>query len=352
MKNRFKLEETACPLCHLNNTKRVYIGRDRLCKRKGDFQVVQCKSCGLMYTNPRPTQETMGYFYPPDYAPYQAFFAPYIEMFQSRDSLLPQIKNELKYKVLEDYYGYQELRPTSRFLGFAKLPGGIKELILKLSYSYFRRHYYRIPVWQERGRALDLGCGSGAYLLLLENIGWEVMGVDIGDNVTREVKEANIPTFTGDLKDLHLETNSFHLITMWHVLEHLPSPLESLQEIKRLLTDNGCLFIEVPNRASIVTKIFRSTWFAWDLPRHLFHFSPASITELLRRAGFNVVKIRYLFKNNVGKSMAYWLEDRGIKFDVDQLYRNKFLFYLMRSCGALLAFFRTSETIFVEARKD
>ena len=351
MKNGFKLEETACPLCHLNNTNRVSIGRDRLCKREGEFQVVQCKSCGLLYTNPRPTQETMGYFYPPDYAPYQAFFVPHVEMFQGRGGLSSKIRNELKYQVLKNYYGYQELKPPFRSPALAKLPGGIKELILKLSYSYFRRHYYRIPVWQERGRALDLGCGSGAYLLLLKNIGWEVIGVDIDNNVARKVKEAKIPIFTGELNNLQIETGSFNVITMWHVLEHLHSPLETLQEIYRLLTDNGSLFIEVPNNASIVTRIFRSNWFAWDLPRHLCHFSPVSITKLLNRARFKGVKVRHLSKNTVRNSMAYWLEGRGIKFDIDQLGKDRFLFYLLKLCGAVLAFFHTSDIIFIEARK-
>lgn len=351
MKNRYKLEETVCPLCHLDKTKRVFVGRDRLCKRRGEFQVVRCKSCGLMYTNPRPTQETMGYFYPPDYAPYQTFFVPYVEMFQSRDSLIPKIKNELKYQILQKYYSYQGLEPAFRFLAMAKLPAGIKSLILRISYFYFRKHYYRTPVWEEGGRALDLGCGSGAYLLLLKNIGWEVIGVDIGDNVAREVKEAKITIFTGELNNLQLETNSFNVITMWHVLEHLHSPMETLQEIYHLLTDNGSLFIEVPNNASIVTKIFRSNWFAWDLPRHLCHFSPLSLSRLLKRAGFKVAKIRHLSMNYVGKSTVYWLDGRGIKFDIDQLGKNKFLFYLLKFCGNVLAFFHTSDIIFIEARK-
>lgn len=352
MKNSFKLEKTVCPLCNLNNTDRVFTGRDRLWKREGEFQVVQCKSCGLMYTNPRPTQETIGYFYPQDYGPYQAFFIPHVEMFQCTEGLLPRVKNELKLQVLRNYYGYQELEPAFRFFDFAKLPGGIRKLILKISYFYFRRNYYRIPVWKDGGRALDLGCGNGAYLLLLKKIGWDVVGVDIAKEAAREVEEADIPIFTGDLKELQLETNSFHLITMWHVLEHLPSPVETLKEIKRLLRDNGFLFIEVPNGNSIVARIFRSTWFAWDLPRHLYHFSPASITELLDRAGLSVVRIRYLSKNNVVKSIGYWLENRGISCDIDQVYGNKFLLYLLQFCGAILAFFRRSETIFVEARKD
>lgn len=351
MESQFTLEKTTCPLCHGSETNTVFTGRDRLCKKEGEFQVVQCKVCGLMYTNPRPTQETMGYFYPPGYAPYQAFYVPHVEMFQKTESLLSKIKNELKYQVLQYYYGYHGLESASRFSYFARLPVGIKSVLVYLSYIYFRKQYYRIPVWEKGGRALDLGCGSGAYLLLLKNIGWEVIGVDIGNNAAEEVKEASIPVLIGQLKSLPLERGSFHVITLWHVLEHLHYPLQTLQELSHLLTDNGSLFIEVPNSASIVTKVFRSNWFAWDLPRHLYHFSPMSLSRLLKKAGFKELKIRYLSKNTVGKSMAYWLENKGIAAVSDQLDKNTWFNYFLKFCGALLASLRTSDTIFIVAQK-
>ena len=351
LENRFEFEETKCPVCNHDNTARVFIGRDRLCKKEGQFQAVQCKLCGLIYTNPRPTQETMGYFYPPSYAPYQPFFVPYAEMFQNAEGLLQKIKNELKYQVLQCYYGYQGLELASRFSCFARLPAGIKRVLLQLSYFYFRKHYYRIPVWEKGGKALDLGCASGAYLLLLKNIGWKVSGVDIANNAAKEVKEASIPVLVGDLKSLQLETNCFHVITMWHVLEHLHDPFETLQEIYRLLKHSGTLFIEIPNSASIVAKVFRSNWFALDLPRHLCHFSPLSLAKLLQMAGFKIVNTRYLSVNYVGQSLLYWLEDRGISFDIEKLGKNRLSSIALKLCGNILAFLRTSDIIFIEARK-
>ena len=351
MENRFKIEETECSLCHPSRTKEMFIGRDRLCKKEGQFRVVQCERCGLIYTNPRPTQETIGYFYPSDYAPYKAFYSPYIEIYNRKENLLSRIKNELKYHILTNYYGYQDSKPAYGFTYFVRLPQVVKKLLLRISYVYFKKHYYRIPFWHERGRALDLGCGNGAYLLLLKKIGWDAVGVDISDNVAKEVKEAKITIHTGELKELRLKTGSFNLITMWHVLEHLPKPLQILQEINRLLTDNGCLLIEIPNSASIVAKIFKSNWFALDLPRHFYHFSPHSLSKMLKRAGFEVVKTRHLCLNTFLKSMGYYLEDLKIKFDVEKANKNKIVFYFLKLCGNLLAFFRTSDIILVEARK-
>ncbi len=350
MKNKFKLETTVCPICLFDKSKEIFNGRDRLCKKEGKFHVVQCISCGLMYTNPRPTSETMGYFYPIDYAPYKALSDPYIKMFHESERFFPKIKNELKLQILKKYYGYKDLKLISRLSTFLKVPSGIKKLIIRASYFYFSKNYYRIPVWKEGGKTLDIGCASGAYLLLLKNLGWNVVGVDISDSVAKEVKEAKITIHTGDLKELKLKTGSFNLITLWHVLEHLHKPLQTLQEIHRLLMDDGLLFIEIPNRASIVAKIFRSNWFAWDLPRHLFHFSPANITKLLNQAGFKVVKIRNLSKTTIGKSVSYWLEDRGIKIDIARLIDNsRFLSYLLLFFGNLMAFFHTSDVIFIKA---
>jgi len=350
--SRFKLEEALCPLCRDNKTKTIFVGRDRLCKRDGQFPVVRCETCGLTFTNPRPTQETMGYFYPDEYAPYQAFSLPYVRIYNMGETLFEKIKNELKYQVLKNYYGYHGLQPPCRFPFLVKLPRGIKKLILKLSCTYFRRNYYRIPVWKEKGKALDIGCGSGAYLLLLKKIGWDVAGVDINDNTSQEIKEAKIPVLTGKLQELKLEGNSFDLITLWHVLEHLHSPLETLQEIHRLLKDNGILLIEVPNSASALSKLFKSNWFAWDLPRHLCHLSPKSLSKLSNYAGFKISNICYLSINNLGMSAIYWMEENiGLKYDSERLKKNKFLFYFLKFCGNILAMFHASDIIYIEARK-
>jgi len=352
MKNRFELEETRCPLCQHNKKKTIFVGRDRQCKKKGEFRVVECETCGLLYTDPRPSQETIGYFYPLDYGPYEGFFIPQVEVFNRRKGLPASMKNELKYRILKNYYSYQALQPVTRFPGFDKLPAGMRRAVLKIFQYYFRKRYYRIPVWRESGRALDIGCGSGAYLLLLKNIGWNVVGADISDNVASEVREAGIPILTGELEKLGLEPCSFDLITMWHTLEHLPSPIESLQEIHRLLKNNGSLLIEVPNSVSIVAKVFGSNWFAWDLPRHLYHFSPVSLSRMLTRAGFRVVSIRHLSKNNLPKSIAYWLEGMENNFGIDQLEKSRFFCYLLKYCGTLLSLLHSSDMIFATARKD
>jgi 2-polyprenyl-3-methyl-5-hydroxy-6-metoxy-1,4-benzoquinol methylase len=306
----------------------------------------------MIFTNPRPTRETVGYFYPEDYAPYQALFLPNVEIYNAGVTPLERIKNELKYWVLKNYFNYQKLEPARRLPALDRLPMWGKRLISRLSYIWFRKIYYRIPVWKESGRALDLGCGNGAYLLLLKKMGWDVIGVDMNDNVSREVKEAKIPVLTGELEELKLEENSFDLITLWHVLEHLHDPLKTLKLVHRLVKDDGILFVEVPNNTSALSRLFKSNWFAWDLPRHLCHFSPTSLSKMLNQAGFEITMIRHLSKNTLGKSIAYWLESLGIECDIDRIEKKRVFSYPLKRCGILLAFFRTSDIIFVEAKKE
>lgn len=352
MEKNFELDQITCPLCKDEKYEKIFTGSDRLVKREGSFTVVQCESCGLRYTNPRPTRETMGYFYPDDYAPYSGFIFEYVEMYLPEENLSARIKNEIKWQILKYYYNYSGLQPRYRFQCFDKFPGVSKKLILKIFYRYFLKNYYRVPSWQNEGRALDIGCGNGAFLLLLKKLGWDVMGVDISDNVAQEVKAAGIPIFTGELERLKKEQGTFKLITLWHVLEHFPSPLETLQEVFELLTDNGIVIIEVPNSNSFMAKVFRPNWFPWDLPRHLCHFTPATLSDLLRRAGFSGITLRFLPKNNVWRTLTYWLEDKEIGYDISRLEKNKFFAFIVNFFGRVSILFKTSDTIFLTARKN
>jgi SAM-dependent methyltransferase len=351
MEDKYKLEEAVCPLCQITKFKKLFMGRDRLHKLKGEFQVVQCRSCGFRFTNPRPTPETIVYFYPPNYNLYQPFSPQQVELFPKGKGVIPRIKNELKYRILKKYYRYNDLTPTSRFHLIDKLPGVLKMLIIGLANFYIQKAYPRIPDWTENGKALEIGCANGAYLLLLKKLGWHVEGIDIINAVTDEVKNANIPIYTGELKEQSFEPDTFDLIVMWHVFEHLHSPLETLLQIHRMLVKNGSLLIEVPNSASLQAKIFRRNWFPWELPRHLNHFSPKHLFMFLEKSGFEIVKKKMVSKNYLANSLAYWLEEWGMLIDVERLNKNKIFTILRKSLGLLLSCLSSSEIIFVEARK-
>ena len=98
----------ACDLCGQNDTKLLFTGKDKLYKKNGYFKVVQCNQCGLVYTNPRPTEETIQYFYPSNYSPYKEENVDwrYIKIFSKNNQLMNKVKNDIKYMILNHIYGY------------------------------------------------------------------------------------------------------------------------------------------------------------------------------------------------------------------------------------------------------
>ena len=119
--------------------------------------------------------------------------------------------------------------------------------------------------------------------------------------------------FAGELKDAPFEANSFDFIMLSHVVEHIPEPLEFLQLVHRLLKKGGTVYIEVPNYESFSRKYSQQYWYAWETPRHLLMFSPKTITKLLEKAGFTVVKNRTKVEDLLAWDNTYYKEEKLVK---------------------------------------
>jgi SAM-dependent methyltransferase len=141
------------------------------------------------------------------------------------------------------------------------------------------------------GKVLDIGCGEGTFLELAKKHGWQTVGVEMSRDVL-EKSDLEIYETIAAVKDAHGE-NSFAAITLWHVLEHLERPCESLKEIYELLAPNGKLLIAVPDAAGFQAKIFGKDWLHLDVPRHFYHFNFQSLEMLLRQCGFQIGRRRY-----------------------------------------------------------
>jgi 2-polyprenyl-3-methyl-5-hydroxy-6-metoxy-1,4-benzoquinol methylase len=269
---------------------------------------VECISCGFRFTSPRPDRESMARFYPDAYGPYQGFGGSSLALFDPRSSFLVRFKNELKYSVLIKHYGCkpQELPPQLSSLNH--MPEGIREMAERLAFWLHKKRNPRVPVCNGNGKALDVGCGNGMYLLFLKRLGWDVTGFDIENHVDSAVSDAGIPVLTGSLESLLPYRGAFALISMWHVLEHLPDPATDLQRIRDLLSHDGTLLVEVPNSESTTAKLMRSHWHQWDLPRHLSHFTPGSLVRLLSKTGFRVKGLSHLHKTTLPQSLRSWVE--------------------------------------------
>jgi SAM-dependent methyltransferase len=181
-----------------------------------------------------------------------------------------------------------------------------------------RLHELRgIPV----GRLLDVGSGKGRFLSAAQAAGWEVLGVEFAPASAEAARAAyGVEVVSGDFLQVELP-GTFDAITMWHVLEHLPEPVAAVARASELLRPGGLLMVSVPNIESLQSQLGGESWFHLDLPRHLFHFSPRSLTRLVERAGgLRVTRIGHLAPEMEAIGLVQTTLNRA-GFEDDLLYR-------------------------------
>jgi SAM-dependent methyltransferase len=254
-------EETDCPLCGRDDDTVLAEGADPIPEHGPGlrFAVVRCRHCELTYTNPRPTEKSLAQFYPHFYPPH----------------------------TLPKATASAPARPPSRFRAWVfGRPCPERRGLLP---------------WPRPGRLLDFGCGGGSFLGEMAARGWTATGLDVSPEVVRTVRQQlGLDALAGSLPHPDLFPGSFDVITMWQSLEHVHRPLEVLRSAYDLLVPGGKLVVAVPNFNSLGSEWFGENWFGLDLPRHLTHFTPRTLTEMLETGGFRVTDVR-------GWSHADWL---------------------------------------------
>lgn len=287
-----ELEASGCELCGSDETSLLLRASNikQRCNRM--YNVVQCKKCGLAFLNPRPTGESI------------------VKYYLDSD---PE-KTERKPALYEKFY-----------------------------FSLFRR----VPL-KRKGTLLDVGCGSGRYIYTMKEKGWDVKGIDIGHTeYGRKVLGLDIQDVS--LTDAHFEPESFDAITFWWTLEHMYHPVLALKEAYRLLKKGGVVIIGVHNIASLEARLFKRHWFHLFLPKHLYHFSPASLTATLNKSGFKTVKIRHdLFSFGTIGSLQCFLNTKGINVS----FTNPFFYILSLPIDIILSLMKTSGLITAYAFKE
>lgn len=234
-----------CPLCGERNSRLLFIGKDRRFKMPGEFPVVSCTGCGLVRLARRPKLSRLGIYYPPNDYP------PYI-IRQDVHSLKARVRDFIAKTILCDDYD-KNLAQSN--------PGG---------------------------RILDIGCGAGQCLTYYKEMGWEPFGVEISNAASRRAMESGHAVFRGVLEDARFPDDYFDLVRARHVLEHLPNPVESLLEMRRVLKNHGTLLLEVPNWSGLWARIFKQWYWQVDSPRHFFLFDRAVLLRAVETSGFRV----------------------------------------------------------------
>jgi 2-polyprenyl-3-methyl-5-hydroxy-6-metoxy-1,4-benzoquinol methylase len=258
----------------------LYRGRrDILFAAPGNWELMACPraTCGLTWLSPRPLREEIGKLYLSYYTHHDAPPLP---------ATLPRrIVNELRKAYLEEKYGYMGNRASEwRRLLAALLylyPGGRAEADFSVMY---------LPA-SSRGRLLDVGCGSGLFLQRMRNLGWDVEGIDPDSSAVENARRKGLKVALGRLEKSRYSPESFDVITMSHVIEHVEDPHQLLEECHRVLNQSGLLILITPNVESWGHRLFGYSWRGLDVPRHLFIFTVSSLRHLTESAGFRKVKV-------------------------------------------------------------
>ncbi len=308
------LEDHPCPLGCSKDDIPVLTGHDHLHDLPGEYAVVRCQNCGLMRTNPRPTPETIGYYYPDDYGPYQG-------------TQVTAGKSQYAIKVLR-----------------------------KIAGKILSTHAYALPDIAV-GRMLEVGCASGSFLHDMAKKGWQVEGIEFSESAASSARSLGYSVTTGQLESAADYAEPFDLVVGWMVIEHLHRPVEALTKLSEWTRPGGWLAIAVPNAGSAEFRFFKSNWYALQLPAHLSHFTPESIEKLLSSAGWSVEKIHHQrILSNLILSISYWAADRF----PDSLFskmtgwvarRQRYLNLALYPLSYVLSFFGQTGRMTILARK-
>ena len=240
-----------CNLCGSSSYRRLFTTQDFHYKTTDEtFTVVKCDICELVYLNPQPETSEINRFYPNTYRPHKA--------------------------------------------------------------KRLHQHAYTAPKHPIK-RVLDIGCGSGDFLLELaeKHSEWDLYGVDFDERAVNQARQLGFSVHHGSVQDAKYIDNFFDEIYMNHVLEHTPNPLETLKETCRILKPNRHLIILIPNFRSLSRFIFRKYWYHIDTPRHLYHFSPKTLTGMLKKSGLGYVRMTFIPSPKYFlQSYAFWAKEK------------------------------------------
>ena len=190
----------------------------------------------------------------------------------------PSLENLGKYYESVDYISHTD---SKRSL-FEKCYHFIKSIALKNKLNLVN------SLQPAKGSILDIGAGTGDFLSVVKENGWNTIGVEPSEKAKSIAKSKGV-SFIEQTSEL--ENNSLDVITMWHVLEHVPNLENQIKELRRLLKPNGSLIIAVPNFKSFDAKQYGNFWAAYDVPIHFWHFSKTAIKKLFAKEDMELVKV-------------------------------------------------------------
>ena len=250
----------SCPVCLNPVTAPALVGTDFLFESTSKtFTLYSCEACRCLFLHPMPDSREIERFYPADY--------------------------------------WWNARRSG---GLKKLESVYRKLALRDHVAFITKAAGNRSV-----DVLDVGCGSGTLLGLLKHRGFRVTGLDFSAEAAAIAKAENgVDVAVGTLEEAHFPAESFDVVTLFHVMEHVTTPRQVLAEVSRVLKPNGVAILQVPNIESWQFKIFGARWYGLDIPRHVIDYSRNSMLKLLADSGFVVNRIRHFNLRDNGPALV------------------------------------------------
>ena len=232
-----------CPVCEGTDIRNVFIVKDHTVSGES-FQIVECGSCSLRFTQNVPNEQTIPAYYKAE---------NYISHTDTSKGLINRV-----YKIVRKRTLTRKRKLIERFTRLQK------------------------------GIALDVGSGTGSFVNELAKNEWNVTGLEPDTDARKVARQLYNVELLNTSEFYNLRSAAFDAITLWHVLEHVHDLSAYVKQLKALLKENGKLFIAVPNYTSSDSSVYREYWAAYDVPRHLYHFSPAAMKKLMEKHGLKI----------------------------------------------------------------
>ncbi|NLN69807.1 MAG: class I SAM-dependent methyltransferase [Chloroflexi bacterium] len=264
MNKKNDFNQLMCENCGRGKFTFLFSGSDKLLGIPGIFNVLECQHCGLYQIDPKLNSQQMEKYYPEEYICY-----------------LEAIEDE-----------------PNPFIRFNRYLGQKKR---------YRQVMRRV---KKTGKILDVGCATGIFLNEMQKGGWECQGVEPDQTaVNYAYSRFGLDVFCGTLEEANLPTNTFDVVTLWDVLEHVYDLNTTIKEIRRVLKPGGMIIAILPNANAFERFWFKEYWVGWEVPRHYRTFNTVTITDFLRKHNFSDIEI-FSFTGRHGAfmlSMQFWM---------------------------------------------
>lgn len=249
---------SSCPCCNAATIEKKLQAKDFTVTGQ-TFEIWECAQCTLRFTQAVPDEASVGEWYRSE---------NYISHTDTKEGLINKLYHAVRKRTLKQ-----------------------------------KRRLIEGQTGKSKGSLLDIGAGTGAFSNIMQQAGWQVKGLEPDASTRAKANELYDLSLHKIDELFQLPEASFDAITMWHVLEHVHALHAYIEQIRKLLKPGGKLFIAVPNYTSYDARVYKEFWAAYDVPRHLYHFSPASMESLFKQHGLSLRSVKPMWYDSFYISM-------------------------------------------------